>query len=295
MKFFKAAIVLTLFFSLLTGFIVKGNHVEAASTQTAIVNTDTNLNVRSGPGTKYKVIGSLKKKTKITVYSKTKSGWSEIRYKGKKGYVATKYLKFIVSVKVSQKKYKNISALKYPQVSRLKSKSAEKKINQTLENYAKNSYKAYLQTEKDEKEHRKEGWCSGSMCNYTYSTSYQVKFNQDGKLSILMTSYYYGGGAHGMGEVTSFNFTTSNGNQQKISNILTSKSKYTKVQKYAYNYMKNREPFKGMIEKQSDVPVNKNSQFYYTSGGIYLVFQEYEVAAYAAGNPTVKIPSSVYK
>ncbi|RFU61290.1 DUF3298 domain-containing protein [Peribacillus glennii] len=31
-------------------------------------------------------------------------------------------------------------------------------------------------------------------------------------------------------------------------------------------------------------PVNKNSQFHFTNGGIYLVFQEYEVSYYAAGN-----------
>ncbi|RFU61304.1 DUF3298 domain-containing protein [Peribacillus glennii] len=49
------------------------------------------------------------------------------------------------------------------------------------------------------------------------------------------------------------------------------------------------------LEKQSDVPVNKNSQFHFTNGGIYLVFQEYEVSYYAAGNPVVKIPSSVYR
>ncbi|WP_158555956.1 RsiV family protein [Peribacillus glennii] len=49
------------------------------------------------------------------------------------------------------------------------------------------------------------------------------------------------------------------------------------------------------MEKQSDVPVNKNSQFHFTNGGIYLVFQEYEVSYYAAGNPVVKIPSSVYR
>lgn len=58
-------------------------------TYTAYVNTkSSNLNVRNGPGTGYKVVDSLKKGTKVTVYE-TKSGWSRI---GKNRWVSSNYL-----------------------------------------------------------------------------------------------------------------------------------------------------------------------------------------------------------
>lgn len=70
--------------------------VEANTKKTAFVNVSkgSSLNVRSSANSKSKKIGSLKDGLKVIVYSKTKSGWSEIRYKKKKGYVSTNYLMF---------------------------------------------------------------------------------------------------------------------------------------------------------------------------------------------------------
>ena len=89
-RLFKVLIMFVFVFSFFSFNSVK---TEAATTKIAHVNIKT-LNVRSGAGTKYKKVGSLKKDAGVYVYSKTKSGWSEIRYKKKKAYVATKYLKF---------------------------------------------------------------------------------------------------------------------------------------------------------------------------------------------------------
>ena len=47
----------------------------------------TSLNVRSGAGTSYKIIGSLKKNTTVNVTSVTK-GWGKISYNGKTGYIS---------------------------------------------------------------------------------------------------------------------------------------------------------------------------------------------------------------
>ncbi|MDR0520110.1 MAG: SpoIID/LytB domain-containing protein [Clostridiales Family XIII bacterium] len=56
--------------------------------------TSGTLTVRSGPGTKYKKLGSLKKNSKITVKG-AKSSWYRITFKGKKAYVAKRYIKKI--------------------------------------------------------------------------------------------------------------------------------------------------------------------------------------------------------
>ncbi|MGG3925108.1 SH3 domain-containing protein [Metabacillus fastidiosus] len=69
--------------------------VQATEAKTAYVDIGSGvLNVRSGAGTNHKKIGTLENKTKLTVYSQTKNGWSEIKLNKKKGYVLTKYLRF---------------------------------------------------------------------------------------------------------------------------------------------------------------------------------------------------------
>ena len=63
---------------------------EYTSTNTKYV-TATTLNVRSGAGTNYSIIGSLSKGTKVEVISTT-NGWSKIKYNGSTGYVSSQYL-----------------------------------------------------------------------------------------------------------------------------------------------------------------------------------------------------------
>lgn len=86
-----------------TGY-VSGTYVKAASasTTTYTVTADT-LNVRSGSSTKYKVIGSVKKGTKLTVQKKESNGWYKIDFKGKTGYVSGTYVKAATSSSVSSK------------------------------------------------------------------------------------------------------------------------------------------------------------------------------------------------
>lgn len=60
------------------------------STGTKEVKT-TSLNVRSGPGTNYSKIGSLKEGNKVDVISEN-NGWSRIKFSGKDGFVSSEYL-----------------------------------------------------------------------------------------------------------------------------------------------------------------------------------------------------------
>ncbi|MBZ4666337.1 SH3 domain-containing protein [Mahella sp.] len=61
------------------------------STQTGTVKVSTTLNVRSGAGTQYKVVGSLKNGTKVEVLGKSGS-WYQIKYGSITGYVSGQYL-----------------------------------------------------------------------------------------------------------------------------------------------------------------------------------------------------------
>jgi uncharacterized protein YgiM (DUF1202 family) len=61
------------------------------TTQTGTVKVNTTLNVRSGAGTQYKVVGSLKNGTKVEVLGKSGS-WYRIKYGSITGYVSGQYL-----------------------------------------------------------------------------------------------------------------------------------------------------------------------------------------------------------
>ena len=49
------------------------------------------LNVRSGEGTNYRIIGALPQGQKVQVISEN-SGWSKINYNGQTGYIGTRFL-----------------------------------------------------------------------------------------------------------------------------------------------------------------------------------------------------------
>jgi 3D (Asp-Asp-Asp) domain-containing protein len=52
----------------------------------------TNLNVRSGPSAKYRVVGSLSKNKSVTILSSSQ-GWSRVKFNNKEGFVSSKYIK----------------------------------------------------------------------------------------------------------------------------------------------------------------------------------------------------------
>ncbi|OPX47419.1 SH3 domain-containing protein [Clostridium thermobutyricum] len=64
----------------------------SGSTQKTGKVTASALNVRSGAGTSYKVIGSLKNGSTVTVVE-TKNGWYKIKYGSSYGYVSSSYIK----------------------------------------------------------------------------------------------------------------------------------------------------------------------------------------------------------
>ena len=73
-----------------TGYVY-GSYVGDDTSATIKYVTATSLNVRSGAGTSYSILGSLSKGTKVEVIS-TANGWSKINYNGSTGYVSSQYL-----------------------------------------------------------------------------------------------------------------------------------------------------------------------------------------------------------
>lgn len=74
----------------------KGSYSVTNTEGSAVIQTDT-LNVRSGPGKEYEVIGKAKAGEEFTVDGETSNGWYRIDYNGKEGYVSGDYAKITLA------------------------------------------------------------------------------------------------------------------------------------------------------------------------------------------------------
>lgn len=81
--------------------------------QTGQVNCTSALNVRKGAGTSYKILGTLKNNTTVTIISKTSNNWYKIQYKDNYGYVSGKYIDNIKDVTDTTTNYTNYANFKY--------------------------------------------------------------------------------------------------------------------------------------------------------------------------------------
>lgn len=70
---------------------------ETSVNQEGLVNA-TSLNVRSGPGTNYNILGKLKNNTKVTIAAKCSNSWLKIKYGTGYGYVSGDYIDNIKNV-----------------------------------------------------------------------------------------------------------------------------------------------------------------------------------------------------
>ncbi|HHD2752993.1 TPA: SH3 domain-containing protein [Clostridium perfringens] len=59
-----------------------------------IVKVNSTLNMRSGPGSNYNVIGTLRNNDKVEIIKEV-NGWYEIKFNGKSGYVSSQYVNIV--------------------------------------------------------------------------------------------------------------------------------------------------------------------------------------------------------
>ena len=69
------------------------NNVVDSTTQNKIgtVTASSSLNIRSGAGTNYSIIGSLPSKASVQILE-TLNGWYKIKYNSLTGYVSSQYV-----------------------------------------------------------------------------------------------------------------------------------------------------------------------------------------------------------
>jgi len=104
----KVTVVILLVFTI---FIVN-KKVMPFDTETDFYTATTNLNVRTGAGTRYAISFTLQKGNEVEFISK-RGNWHKIRYLENTGYAYSKYLRY--SRTVSNKNVPNLSFQKYQQ------------------------------------------------------------------------------------------------------------------------------------------------------------------------------------
>ncbi|MBK7344262.1 MAG: SH3 domain-containing protein [Saprospiraceae bacterium] len=93
-------------FSLFYFMLILFSIISAQSKEQYIVNTQT-LNVRSGEGTDYNIVGTISKDDVVMLLEKNESGWWYIQVRELKGYVVYKYLKVDPYVGWDETNYKS--------------------------------------------------------------------------------------------------------------------------------------------------------------------------------------------
>lgn len=80
-----------------TNGFMSANYIKTSavtpSGKTYATVTASNLNMRSGAGTGYKIMTTLKKGTKVEIIAKYSSSWWVVKYGSYTGYMSAKYLK----------------------------------------------------------------------------------------------------------------------------------------------------------------------------------------------------------
>ncbi len=123
-------------------------------------------------------------------------------------------------------------------------------------------------------------------------------------LSVRMEYYRFTGGAHGATNYVYLNYNLSTGKPVEWNSVFKSDSEYLKkISDFSRDYlianitkgdnaMTNEEWVKEGTEPKSD---NYNTNVGFNDFGIIILFQQYQVAAYAAGPQEVTIPYPEFK
>ncbi|OAB26999.1 hypothetical protein PMSD_23750 [Paenibacillus macquariensis subsp. defensor] len=169
--------------------------------------------------------------------------------------------------------------MRYPTISGLGNKEAEKNINAVLEKYK-------TQFIEDSKEQEKK---RDSSVDYMYQAfqNFVVTYNENGVLSLVIDQYSYTGGAHDSTIRTGFTFSLKDGKVLSLEDVLKEKSPNYKdgLDKLVSKDLKDINGYYGKFEG-----LDTDADYYLKPDGLTVFFQQYEYTPYAVGIPTFLIP-----
>lgn len=175
--------------------------------------------------------------------------------------------------------------LNIPIINGIKNKDKEKNLNEEFKSKSldfANGIKTMA--EEDFKESKKQGY---EVKIYEAVVNFNVQYIGEDYISLLVDSYSYTGGAHGITLRQSYNIDKNTGDIITLKSIFKDGYDYKKIidemitkeiNKDKDNYFP--EDFKG---------INDNQEFFINNEGIVIYFQLYEIAPYVTGFPEFKV------
>lgn len=170
----------------------------------------------------------------------------------------------------------------YPQLSGLKHKSVQKKINKLFKNKAEKFVANALKE-------AKAGQPSTQSGNpYEYVGTYKVTYNRDGGLSLYQDWYSYTGGAHGITVRDGLTFRLDNGKLLTLDELLRANPNYRSiVDPEIAKKLQETEGYFGNFKT-----IGSNPSYYVKDEGVTIFFQLYEYLPYVFGFPEFYFPFS---
>lgn len=162
--------------------------------------------------------------------------------------------------------------VQYPQVSGLRNKAAEKRINTLLKSKADTFVENALKEAKASQP-------SPNGSKYEYLGNYTVTYNRDGMLSILEQTYAYTGGAHGNSVREGLNFRLSDGKLVPLDELLRANPQYRNI--VDPSIKKQFEQTEGYFGNFTTI--GPNPSYYLKDNGVVIFFQLYEYVPYVNG------------
>ncbi|MGF7047926.1 hypothetical protein J2T13_002432 [Paenibacillus sp. DS2015] len=116
---------------------------------------------------------------------------------------------------------------------------------------------------------------------YDFRQDFLVTFNREGILSVVIDQSSYTGGAHGSTVREGLTFSLKSGMQLELGDLLKADPNYKQT---LDNMLKERTKNESFADVSAGL--NAKPDFYVREGGIAILYQQYEIAPYAAGFPT---------
>ncbi|MEW9097346.1 MAG: WG repeat-containing protein [Clostridiaceae bacterium] len=178
--------------------------------------------------------------------------------------------------KVREEKYKPNKdyLVYYPQVMGMKNKEAEMKVNDKLKELsAVKPIDANVQLD------------------YTYYGDFEIEFFKKNLLVFQLTGYiYHFGAAHGMPSKNYPHIDLVSGRFYELKDLFKKDSDYVKVLSDIIGEQIKNNPEYSYVFPDTYKGIRSDQPFYVDENSLYIYFEPYEIAPYAAGFPTFKIP-----
>ena len=177
------------------------------------------------------------------------------------------------------------SMVQYPQLKGLTGEDAQAAINDILARQAQAALDRGSKNADDMAQAIRDGF-TGAVGRCETYFDYTVTYNQNGLFSVVLSEYQYAGGAHGSTVQTAYTFDLSTGRALRLGDLLKADSGYTDFINGAVRKEIDSRVAADILSEFHFSPfedIGDAPEFYLSSAGIVIYFQEYAYFPYTAG------------